>query len=157
MQLSKLLNQIGNRLEEWIDTLGGLALEKKETKMCSSLKTHWAEKAPIKIGESFPSEVLIEKIQNNQTQKVSNQVVWNGFARDDSLDKWVKGGWIPALLHIHSYVESDQHFMVPENHLIKAIILEKDKTYLNIVTRKAATEKEKEIHPRWPLTQHKEV
>ena len=162
----KVLNAIGNALENFIDNLGAqmqndetneTQQEEKETiDMCGSLKhSHWADKAPIKVGQTFPEGTVVEITKDGKTIAISKPVVWNGFARDDTLSKWEEGGWTQARLHVDGYTEGEQDFAVPKGKVIKALILEKQKVHLNIVTREAETNEEKAIHNRWPLTEAK--
>jgi hypothetical protein len=120
--------------------------------MCGSLKhSHWEGNAPVKPGEVFPSntKVIIDgKVLENRTK-------WNGFARSESLSEWIKNGWKEGYLEVEKFEEQGVTFTLPDDWGIKVIVLAKDVSYLNIVTRQA-TEEEKKIHHRFPLTVKKE-
>lgn len=159
MEFLELLAEIGNLLEEYFDNIGFPTQEKEKKKdlkkgyeMCGSLRhSVWNTKAPVKPGESFPSNTKIHVEKDGQSTSCEGETKWNGFAKSESLDKWSDGGWLSGTLQVDSYTEGGKEFSVPENQAVKVLILEKDKNYLNIVTRPAKTEEEKEAHHRHPV------
>jgi len=116
--------------------------------MCGELRhSQWTTRPPVRPGGDFPPEADLRV----GGKKVSSQAVWNGFARQESLAQWEKGGWKPGTLRIQSFTEKGHEFPVPEGHVVKVMVLQKQKAYVAVVTRPAKTEVEKSIHSRYPV------
>jgi hypothetical protein len=114
----------------------------------------------LKVGESWPSGGI--SIEGNVSTR---EAAWNGFARGEALQDWLKNGWKEGTLEVESFTEKGHHFSLPPGKRIKIIVLQKEKDFFNIVTRPAYGKKddkdsftagkkdspsESEIHGRWP-------
>jgi len=120
--------------------------------VCGTLKhSHWTSKDPIRVGSMFPdgTEIFIEG------KKLEVPAKWNGFARDDQLEKWKEHGWKEGFLKVDSFTEKDHEFEVPAGKVIKVVALNKSPRPINIVTTEA-TKEQKKVHHRWPMFIDKE-
>jgi hypothetical protein len=142
----ELVNQIGLLIEEYLD---GEEEKPKEESMCGSLKhSHWTNKSPIKVGETLPPEA---KVKTGEGQ-LTGSLIWNGFARQEKLDKWLAGSWKQGTLEVEGFTEGDQNFSVPAGKVMKVVVLTTPRDYrVSVVTRSAATPEEREVHPRFPV------
>lgn len=84
------------------------------------------------------------------------QAIWNGHAREESIESWYRNGWQDGSMHVDQYTEGRPgiSFSVPPGSAIKCIVRQVEaKNELiwvaNIVTR-ASTSAEQQVHPRFP-------
>ena len=117
--------------------------------MCGSLKHSWeSTKPPLRPNESFYPDVEVECVSG---EKILPPVVWQGFARQETIGKWLSGGWKEGILSAVAFTEQGKEFTVPPGKKIRIIYLSRpEKTIVNIVTRPANTQEEKNTHPRFP-------
>ena len=108
----------------------------------SGLYAQWKGK-----GHSFPIKL---------NDGSSREAEFNGHARQEKLDGWLKAGWKEAELHVAGYTEGRgalyRQYEVPPTHALKCVVREvrSGKLVFNIVTRPAKG-REKEIHDRFPV------
>lgn len=115
--------------------------------MCGELRhSQWSKKERIRVGSDLPTQTKIFV----DGKRLKGTSVFNGHAREESLNNWIQKGWKKGTIEIESYSEQNVWFQVPKNNQIEIIILEKNKNYLNIITRNAQTKEERNVHPRHP-------
>lgn len=115
--------------------------------MCGSLRR---EKTKEKIGNPVEREYARK---GDFVPTSLGEAIFNGFARQENLDFWIKKGWKKALILVKSYTEGRPpvEFDVPEGYAIGGLVMEvSGKKFVNVVTREA-TEEEAKIHHRFPL------
>lgn len=113
--------------------------------MCGSLRHE-------KVAKRLGSPVVVSD------EGVVFQAAWDGHAREESLENWLKAGWKEARTtdithYTEGYKEKAKEFGIPEGQAIKIVYHPKLNLFghppMKIVTR-AAEGDEKETHSRFP-------
>jgi hypothetical protein len=114
-----------------------------ELYMCGTLKHE-------KIAKKLGNPLIID------TGGLDTDGFWNGHAREESLDRWIRQGWKEGKLHgVTSYTEGKPavEFSVPNGKSLKVLFhpeLTKDGRHpVQVVTREAVGD-ELRVHPRFP-------
>lgn len=103
------------------------------------------------------------KKQLGGTISISHELtgIWQGFAREEALDKWLSGGWRETALPDISYFTEGKDnvlFTVPVGKVVSAIYHPNKKISgshpINIITR-ASLGEELLVHPRMPRLKDK--
>ena len=112
--------------------------------MCNSLRL---ERLDLSIGHLIPIRLITGE---------QSKALWNGHAREESLEDWTSKGWQECKIVANSFQEGRPpvDYSIPASQCIKGIyqdiiVSSVPIRVVNIVTR-AATNKEKKVHPRFP-------
>ncbi len=112
--------------------------------MCGSLKH---ENVKHLIGTIIPAKGEVGSFQGK----------WTGHARSETLEKWTVNGWKVGHIAVTGFTEGKANvkYNIPEGRGIKIIYQEQIKVGnahpFHIVTRAAISEREKQVHPRFPV------
>jgi hypothetical protein len=84
------------------------------------------------------------------------EATWNGFARSEVIDGWIKNNWASADVKCSGYNESGRDYSLPAGHCIKAVVKQvgPEKYVFNIQTRESIGA-ERDIHDRWVVVVHR--
>jgi len=122
--------------------------------MCTSLRLR--RDAPVQPGHRFQAEELLlvrQSPMTNRGQKVRGPVLWDGWARQETLDLWLRGGrWKRGELKALSFSQGVREYELAPCDVVKVLVLQRrDGAVIKVITR-AAEGRETEVANRFPVT-----